>query len=166
MSTATSTRVVTRTHTAVHLSNAIFGGITEVLSHLGLSPKRLIDEWHTDYDPAIRAWIYEGSLACVVLECHRPGGVVEPIFEFPIVYTSGSAELSQRHVALARLWAKIDSVPLGTSFGIICQYNGPHTPQPNWGPATRASTSGLRSVTLGTLAEGPGASASVRWLTR
>lgn len=166
MSTSTSTHLITRTHTAVHLSNAIFGAVTEVLIHLGIPAKKLIKEWYDYYDPALRAWIEEGSLACVVVECHRPGGDVEPVLEFPIMYTNGSAELSHRHVALARQWAKLKRVPVGTTFGIICQYNGYHTPQPHWGPAQRASTAGMRSVMLGTLAEGPGASASLRYLTR
>ena len=166
MSTATTTHLVTRAHTATHLSNAIFSAIAEVLTHLGIAAKPLIDNWYTSYDPALRAWIQEGSLASVVVECHRPTGGVEPVLEFPITYTTGSAQLSHRHVALARQWAKLTQVPGGTTFSVICQYNGYHTPQPGWGPTTRATTAGMRSVTLGTLAGGPGASASVRYLTR
>jgi hypothetical protein len=137
-----------------------------VLGHLGLPTRALINEWYDYYDPALCAWIEERSLKCVVVECHRPGGKIEPVLEFPIEYTSSSAELSHRHVALARQWAKLTRVPSGTTFKVICQYNGYHSPQPHWGPTTRASTAGMRSVTLGTLAEGPGASASIRYLTR
>ncbi|MGH2705749.1 MAG: hypothetical protein ACRDJ4_11825 [Actinomycetota bacterium] len=76
------------------------------------------------------------------------------MLEFPIeYYGDGSGSLSHRHVALARQWAKLKSVPTGTTF------------KAGWGPAQRASTSALRSVSLGTLAAGPHASASVRYLT-
>jgi hypothetical protein len=167
MPTATTTHQITRAHTATHLTNAMLGAIVELLTRLGLSAKTLLDDWHQWYDPALRAWIEEGSLASVIVECHRPSGRVEPVFEFPIVYASdGSVGLSHRHVALARQWVKLTAVPAGTSFKIICQYSGPHTPQPGWGPGQRASTAGLRSVTLGTLAAGPHASASLRYYTR
>ena len=33
---------------------------------------------------AIAAWIDEGSLEMVMLECRRPAGTVNPIFEFPV----------------------------------------------------------------------------------
>lgn len=166
MPTATTTYVVTRTHTATHLSNAIAGSIAEILTHLGISARTLMSDWSTEYDPAIRAWIIEGSLDKVVVECHRPGGSVDPVLEFPIeYYNDGSGSLSHRHVALARQWAKLKSVPAGTTFTVICTYNGPHSDQPGWGPAQRASTSALRSTSLGTLAAGPHASASVRYLS-
>ena len=166
MPTATTTYVVTRTHTATHLSNAVAGAIAEILTHLGISARSIMSEWSTEYDPAIRAWIIEGSLEKVVVECHRPSGSVDPVLEFPIeYYNDGSGNLSHRHVALARQWAKLKSVPTGTTFKVICAYNGPHSDQPGWGPAQRASTAALRSVSLGTLAAGPHASASVRYLT-
>jgi hypothetical protein len=166
MSTATYTQIITRAHTATHLSNAISGAIIEILTHLGISARSLSSDWASEYDPAIRAWIEEGSLAQVVLQCHRPHGVVRPIFEFPIVYSNdGSAGLSHRHVAAARQWVKLNSVPSGTSFKIICAYNGAHSDQPGWSATNRASTAGLRSVNFGTLAAGPHASASIRAYT-
>lgn len=166
MPTSTTTHVITRTHTATHLSNAIAGAIAEILTHLGISARSLVSDWPTEYDPAIRAWIIEGSLAMVVVECHRPGGRVEPVLEFPIEYHGdGSGTLSHRHVALARQWAKLNSVPSGTTVEVICTYHGPHSDQPGWGPGKRASTTSLRSVSLGTLAAGPHASASARYLT-
>lgn len=167
MSTSTATRTVTRIHTAIHLTNAVLGAIAEILSHLGISAQRLLSAWDTDYEPALRAWIHEGSLAMIVLECQRPDGTAEPIFEFPIEYTAdGSAALSHRHIALARQWLKLSSVPSGTTYRVLCTYNGWHSDQPGWTDATRASTTGMRSVSLGTLAAGPYAAASVRYLTR
>jgi hypothetical protein len=166
MATATTTYTVTRTHTATHLSNAIAGAIAEILTQLGISAHSLMADWSSTYDPAIKAWIIEGSLDKVVVECHRPSGTVDPVLEFPIeYYTDGSGSLSHRHVALARQWAKLKSVPSGTTFKVICSYNGPHTDQPGWGPAQRASTASLRSVTLGTLAAGPHASTAIRYLS-
>lgn len=167
MSTATTTYTVTRAHTATHLSNAINGAIVEILTGLGIAASSLASRWPTEYDPAIRAWIQEGSLAAVVVECHQPGGVVAPILEFPIEYYSdGSGTLSHRHVAVARLWAKLTAVPSGTWFKVICTYHGFHSPQVGWGTTQRASTAGLTSNSFGTLAEGPHASASVRYYTQ
>ncbi len=166
MTIATSTYTITRAHTATHLSNAIEGAIAEILTHLGISARSLMSQWGVSYDPAIRAWIEEGSLSQVVVECHRPSGRVEPIFEFPIEYFSdGSASLSHRHLALARQWVKLKGVPAGTTCKIICQFR--YTPRhiPGWTDTYRASTAGLRSVTLGTLAAGPHAAASIRAYT-
>jgi hypothetical protein len=168
MSTSTSTYIITRSHTAIHLTNAIEGAIAEILSHLGLpgAARAIVGEWDRQYEPAVRAWIEEGSLDRVVLECHHPSGRIEPVLEFPIDYSSdGSASLSHRHVALARQWVKLSTVPASTTVKVICQYNGWHSPQPGWEPAQRASTKRMRSVTLGTLAAGPHASASIRYYT-
>jgi hypothetical protein len=165
MTTATSTRTITRAHTAVQLSSAISGAIAEILTHVGISARSLMVDWARSYDPAIRAWIEEGSLSQVVVECHRPDGQVEPIFEFPIDYTDGSGSLSNRHVAFARQVAKFTSVPSGTTCTIICQYRYTPRDMHGWSNTTRASTVGLRSRNLGTLATGPHASASIRGYT-
>lgn len=167
MPTATATHLVTRVHTATHLSNAVAGAIADILNRLGISSRQLMVDWPGQYDSAIRAWIEEGSLASVRVECTRPDGVAEPIFEFPIDYfDDGSVELSHRHVALARQWVKINSVPSGTTIVVKCSYSGAHTPQPGWGPCALAPTAHLQHINFGTLAAGPYASASVRMWTR
>lgn len=167
MAIATLTHAITRVHTATHLSNAIAGAIAEILTHLGISARSIMSAWENEYDPAVRAWIEEGSLAQVVVQCHRTNGTIEPIFEFPIQYfTDGSATLSHRHVALARSWVKLNKVPSGTTCAIICQYRFTPKEMPGWTSAKRAATGHLRSVTLGTLASGPHASASIRMYTR
>ena len=166
--TSTATHLVTRVHTATHLSNAVAGAIADILSRLGISSRQLMADWPREYDPAIRAWIEEGSLASVWVECTQPRGTIEPIFEFPIEYfDDGSVELSHRHVALARQWVKINSVPSGTTVSVKCRYTGAHTPQLGWGPCELAPTAHLQRVNFGTLAAGPYASASVRmWTTK
>lgn len=166
MTIATATRTITRAHTATHLSNAIAGALAEILEHLGISARPLMTAWPATYDPAIRQWIEEGSLSQMVLECHRPNGKVEPIFEFPVEYSDdGAAALSHRHVAQARLWVKLNRVPAGTTYKVICQHYGTPTSMPGWSDGYRASTVGLRGVTFGTLAAGPYASASIRAYT-
>lgn len=166
MSTVSSYTVV-RAHTATHLSNAIAGAITEILTHLGISALTLASRWEDSYGAAIRDWIEEGSLAVVIVECHRLDGDVEPIFEFPVEYaTDGSASFSHRHLALARHWAKFSRVPPGTSFVIRCAHHFTPGALHGWTWGSRASTAGLRSVTLGTLAAGPHAAASLRAYTR
>lgn len=163
---AVSSYAVVRAYTATHLSNAIAGAITEILTQLGISALTLANSWDRSYGPAIRDWIEEGSLAVVIVECRRPDGAVKPIFEFPVEYTSdGDAGFSHRHLALARHWVKFDRAPAGTTFVISCVHHFTPADLHGWGWSTRASTAGLRSVTLGTLAAGPHAAASVRAYT-
>lgn len=164
MSTSTSTATYTRTHTATHLSEAIMGSIAEILGTLKIDATRLSTDWDQDQS-AISAWIEEGSLKEVVLECVRPDGAVRPIFEFPVTYEAGGAgEASFVHsrAALARYQAKLATVPSGTSYRLFCSFSGARTAQPGWGPGTRASTDGLRSASFGSLAEGPHARTGLR----
>lgn len=164
--TSTSTTTYTRTHTATYLADAVLGSISEILAHLGIPLSN--GSWDFARDAkAIAAWIEEESLKAVVLECHRRDGVVKPVFEFPVRYTAdviGDAAFTTSTASLAKYRAKIESVPAGTRFELICTYRGAHSTQPGWGPASRASTAGLRSSTFGTLASGPHAAASLRYL--
>lgn len=165
---STSVSTYTRTHTAVHLADVILGSIADILGTLGLDATRLFADWDTD-QRAISAWIKEGSLRCVALECHQPSGAVSPILEFPVLYTGtgeGDRRFTADRAALARYLAKLQSVPRGTSHALFCSFHGPHTPQPGWSAATRASTSGMRSYSFGTLAAGPHASAGLRYFTK
>lgn len=161
----TAVATYTRTHTATHLADVILGSIADILGTLGIAATRVFADWDTD-QRAISAWIAEGSLACVALECHQPNGVVAPILEFPVSYAGtgeGDRKFTADRAALARYLAKLQSVPNGTTYRIFCSYNGPHSSQPGWSPATRASTSGMRSFSFGTLAAAPHASTSLRY---
>lgn len=161
----TSTWTTTRTQTATHLTDVIMGAIADILASLRIDLTTLYRDWEQD-ENAIRAWIEEGSLSAVVLECHQPGGVVAPVMEFPVAYTSGvgNAEFTASRARMARFLAKLDTVPSGTTYRLFCTFNGPRTPQPGWSPGTRASTDGLRSLSYGTLGAAPDATASMRYL--
>ncbi|MEA2497437.1 MAG: hypothetical protein QOJ29_5348 [Thermoleophilaceae bacterium] len=164
--TSTSIFVYTRTNTAVFLSDVILGSVADILAHLGIDSTRLQADWDTD-QAAIKAWIEEESLAMVVLECTQPSGKVAPVIEFPVSYgASGLADQSftNSRAALARYRAKLDSVPRGTTFRLVCTFRSSRTPQPGWSPTTRASTAGLSSTSFGTLATGPHASTAMRYL--
>ena len=165
-STSTTTTTFTRTHTATYLADAILGTISELLAHLGIPMANGSLEWARDAK-AIAAWIEEEALKEVVLECHRANGTVAPIFEFPLKYSADvidDAAFTISTRSLAKYQAKIASIPSGTRFQIFCSFTGAHSPQPGWGSGTRASTSGMRSSTFGTLASGPHAAASLRYL--
>jgi hypothetical protein len=167
MSTATSTRTHTRTHTATFLSDVIMGAIGDILAVLRIDATSFSVDWDQD-QRAIAAWIEEGSLKAVVLECHRTSGTVKPIFEFRVSYEiggQGDATFLDSRAALARYQAKLVSVPSGTTHRLFGTFNGPRTPQPGWSPGTRVSTDGLRSTSFGSLAEGPHARASLRYLS-
>ncbi len=163
--TATATSTYTRTHTATHLSDVIMGSIADILGTLRIDATRLFADWDTD-QRAISAWIAEGSLKSVALECHRPNGSVNPILEFPVAYTNGGEgdrQFTADRAALARYLAKLQSVPSGTRYQLYCSFNGPHSDQRGWSPATRASVDGMQSYTFGTLAAAPHANASLRY---
>lgn len=161
----TSTWTTTRTQTATHLTDVIMGAIADILSNLRIDVTTLYRDWEQD-ENAIRAWILEGSLSAVILECHQPSGKVAPVIEFPVTYTSGvgNAEFTASRARMARFLAKLDTVPQGTTYRMFCTFNGPRTPQPGWSPGTRASTDGLRSLNYGTLGAAPEATASMRYL--
>jgi len=166
--TYTSVSTYTRTHTATHLADVILGSIADILGTLGINATRVFADWDTD-QRAISAWIAEGSLASVALECHQPGGAVAPIFEFPVSYAGtgeGDRKFTADRAALARYLAKLQSVPPGTAYRLFCTYNGSHSDQTGWSPGTRASLSGMRSYSFGTLAAGPHASAGLRFFTK
>ncbi len=164
--TSTSTTTYTRTHTATYLADAVLGSISEILAHLAIPLSN--GSWDFSRDAsAIAAWIKEESLKEVVLECHRPNGAVNPVFEFPVRYTADvidDAVFTTSTASFAKYRAKIAAVPAGTRFELLCTYRADHSAQPGWHSATRASTSGLRSSTFGTLASGPHAAASLRYL--
>jgi len=164
--TFTYSYAYTRTHTATHLTEVTVGAIADILADLGINVSRFQRDW-VQNENAIKAWIEEGSLEQVVLECHRPSGTVDPVIEFPVSYTAtgtGDMEFTASRARLARFRAKLDRVPSGTTYQLFCTFNGPRTPQPGWGPGTRASTSGLRGITFGTLGTAPHAFAGMRYL--
>ena len=164
----TSASTLTRTHTATHLADVILGSIADILGKLNIDPTRLFADWETD-QTAISAWIEEGSLRCVALECHRPNGTVEPIFEFPVMYTAGGVgdrQFTVDRAARLRYMAKLSSVPRGTVYRLFCSYNRTPSEQHGWSPGTRASLDGMRSSSFGTLASGPHATAGMRYYRR
>jgi hypothetical protein len=166
--TTTSVSTFTRTHTATHLADVILGSIADILGTLGIDATRVFADWDTD-QRAIAAWIVEGSLASVILECHQPDGTVAPIFEFPVSYAvtgEGDRKFTADRAALARYLAKLRSVPHGSAHRVFCTFSGSHTAQQGWGAGTRASVSGMRSYSFGTLAAGPHANAGLRYFTK
>jgi hypothetical protein len=166
ISTSTTTTTFTRTHTATYLADAILGTISEILGHLGIPLTNGSLAWARDAK-AIAAWIEEESLKEVVLECHRADGTVAPVFEFPLRYSADAiddAVFTTSTHSVAKYRAKIASTPAGTRFRLFCSFTGAHTPQDGWSSGTRASTAGLRSSTFGTLASGPHAAASLKYL--
>jgi hypothetical protein len=162
--TGTSTSTYTRAHTATHISDTLMTSMSEILSLLGINAERLYRDWQQD-STAIAAWINEGSLKDVSLECHRPSGTVDPIFKFPVAYSSngiGDSQFTVNSTLVSTYMAKLSAVPAGTTFKIFCTFHGSHTPQAGWGAGTLASTAGLRSRSIGTLANAPHASASIQ----
>lgn len=164
--THTATSTYTRTHTATHLADVILGSLADILATLRLDPTNIFGHWDT-HQSAIANWIREGSLECVVLECHWPSGSVGPIIEFPVRYT-GSREADRRFTAdrasLARYLAKLETVPQGTHYQLLCSFNRSPSEQRGWNPWQRASTSGMSAYSFGTLAAGPYASTGLRYL--
>ena len=132
MSTGTAVSTYARTHTATHLADVILGSIADILATLGIDPTRLFADWPTDQS-AISAWISEGSLKCVALQCSRPDGTVNPIFEFPVSYTQvvsgigSSRRIGQRW---PNIWQSCRVYPVGlhTSFSAASTGRTRHNP--------------------------------------
>lgn len=166
--TGTSTTAYTRTHTAAYLADVIMGSMADILGTLGIDATVLFAQWEQDA-AAIAAWINEGSLSKVVLECHHPSGSsISPILEFPVEYRAGGEgdkAFTADRAALARYLAKIQRVPAGSTYRLFCTFNGWHSDQPGWSAATRASTAGMRANSFGTLASAPHAGAQLRYYT-
>lgn len=160
--TSTSPYTYTTTHTATYLTEVILGAIGDLLGHLGIDQRRFQREWAQN-EQAIKVWIEEGSLEKVTLECHRPSGVVNPVFEFPVEYAGSDGQFSASRARLDRFRAKLDPVPAGTTYQLFCSFNGPRTPQPGWSPGTLADIGGLRGLDFGTLGVAPHASAGFRY---
>jgi hypothetical protein len=164
--TRTSTATHTRTQTATFLSELVMGTIGDILAQLGVDLTRLYRDWGQDQQ-AIKAWIEEGSLAMVILECHRPDGSVKPVFEFPISYEKGGGAdkaFVESRASLARYRAKIDSVPAGTAYQLVCSYNFAGSEQKGWSPGSRSSTEGLTALSFGTLGSAPHGGVGLRYL--
>lgn len=163
-STYTAAHTYARTHTATFLTGAVMGAISDILGLLNIDHSRLFRDWAQN-EKAIKAWIEEGSLRAVVLECVKPSGTVAPVFEFDVTYTTTSgAEFRASRARLGRFNSKIASVPTGTTYRLVCTFNGPRTEQPGWSATQRASTAGLTPASFGTLARAPDATASMRYL--
>lgn len=166
--TSTSVSTHTRTHTATHLADVILGSVADILGTLGIDATRMFADWDTD-QRAIVAWIVEGSLASVILECHQPSGTVAPIFEFPVSYAvtgEGERKFTADRAALARYLAKLQSVPTSSTHRLFCTFVSAHSAQQGWSAGILASVSGMRSYSFGTLATGPHANAGLRYFTK
>jgi len=164
--TSTSVSTYTRTQTATYLTDVIMGTIADFLTDLKIDVTVLFRDWKQD-EAAIKKWIEEESLQQVVLECHQPNGTVAPIIELPVAYKAsgeGNATFTADRASLARYRAKVERVPTGTTYTVICTFRAPHTSMAGWGPASRASTDGLKSLQFGTLASAPHAELSMRYL--
>lgn len=160
MTTSTSTHTYTRTHTATFLTDVVLSTLTQVMSHLGLNSSRLRNEWAIEYAPAIRAWLAEGSLRTVVLECTTPAGRKER-FDLPVEYIDGTGSFRDRAGRVLRYLDKVNRLPSGSTWRIVCQYNGGHTPQPGWGSTSLDAPTGL-AMSLGTVGRAPHATVGLR----
>jgi hypothetical protein len=74
-SVSTYSVIITRVHTAVHLTDVILGTIGDILADLGVVTSGFTRDWEMN-ERAIKTWIMEGSLAQVILECHQPSKTI------------------------------------------------------------------------------------------
>jgi len=163
-STSTSTTTYTRTQTATHLADVLMSTIAQILISLGIDTTRYFKRIQTD-ERAIKAWIEEGSLKTLHVECTSPGGTLLKTFQFDVAYTSanvGDTAFTNTQAQALRYMAKVGSVPRGTTYRLVCTFNFTHSTQDGWSTTSLASTAGLTSRSIGTLASGPHASTSTR----
>jgi hypothetical protein len=168
MSTAVGTHTNTRVRTAVHLTDAIIGTFQNIVASLGLAPDYVQTRWDT-IERGLTTWITEGSLDEVSFE-FGPQAHPDAVFVVPLSYTvSGDGDVSfvTNQARLARLMAKVESVPPGTSYRMVVSHKGSYASVDGWKDTTAADTSALvSSFAMGNIASGPDASASLNYLTR
>jgi len=153
MATSTTTRTYTTTHTATFLTDVARDGITRLLEHLGVGAGRIVTDWRSLYEPAIRAWIEERSLKAIVVECTTPAGRTTH-YEFRVDYTDGGGTFRNRMATMVDYFAKVGKLPAGTRWRVVCRYNGWHSDQPGWSPTSLNDLSGL-AMSLGTVGRAP-----------
>jgi hypothetical protein len=163
VSTSTSTYAYTGTHVATYLTDTVLGTLVEAIAQLGLDPTVVTDSW-AENEAAITQWIFERSLKSVSVEFSTPTGKLITVVEFPVEYATAGADQAQFRASkerIRRFLAKWGTLPAGTRTRLLVHFYGPRTPMPGWSPGTAADRSGLRSISAGTLATAPGATASM-----
>jgi hypothetical protein len=162
----TSVYTFTFTQTATYLADTILGSVADIVAALGLKPVRTTERSKLDH-AAVQKWIEEKSLRTLSLEFSNSSGDAVEIFEFGVTYgTSGTADFYSDQASLARYRVKLKTLPSGSTWRMVCYHHGSHTEMPGWSPTTGASTAGMRSTTFGTIGSAPGASSTMRHLTR
>ena len=168
MSTAVGTHINTRVKTAVHLTDAIMGTFQNIVASLGLSSGYLQNHWDV-IERGLKAWIAEGSLDEVRLEFGSESDP-EVIFVIPLSYEvtgDGDVTFVTSQARLARMMAKLETVPAGTSYRLVVSHNGSYQWVDGWQNSSFADTSALTSsYAMGNVASGPDASASINYLSR
>lgn len=80
------TRVFTRAHSIVFLSDNLRNTLREVIRENGLSPEKLMQDWET-IERGIRTWLETGHLNNVVVEFYKPGAnAASARWDFPVAY--------------------------------------------------------------------------------
>jgi hypothetical protein len=163
----TNITTATRAQTAVHVTGAVMDTFQNVLASLGLSSRYLDRHWDT-IETGLKAWIDEGSLEHVQLEC---GDARDPdaVFLIPLSYrTAGNGDLAfvTSHARVVRALAKLESVPAGTDYRVVVKTKSWAKELDGWSSTTAADTSGLSSYELGGVAGAPHASASLTYFHR
>ena len=160
MSTSTATSAYTSTHTATYLADIILGTLTEAIGQLGLNPSKITRDWAT-IEAGIAQWIKEQSLRSVSVEFTLPSGgtmVIDFIVEYS-ASASQAAAFSASKARISRFLTKYSALPSGTTYRLVADYSGYHTPMPGWGSTHAVKRTGLQANSAGTLATAPGATA-------
>jgi len=162
VSTSTATSAYTSTHTATYLADIILGTLTEAIGQLGLNPSEITRDWATS-EAGIAQWIKERSLRQVSIEFTLPSGRTM-VIDFNVEYSTGdsqTAAFSASKARISRFLTKYSALPSGTTYRLVANYNGYHTPMPGWGSTHAVKRTGLQTNSAGTLATAPGATAQM-----
>lgn len=162
MSTSTATSAYTSTHTATYMADIILGTLTEAIGQLGLNPSNVTRDWAMT-EAAIAQWLNERSLRSVTVEFTMPSGDTM-VIDFPVRYSTGESQgaaFSASKARISRFLTKYSALPSGTTYRLVADHNGYHTPMPGWSRTHAVNRSGLQTNSAGTLATAPGATAQM-----
>jgi hypothetical protein len=167
MTVGVGTHSSTRVRTAVYLTDAIMGTFETILARFGLSPMYLKMHW-SNIEDGLVTWITEGSLKSVQLECGDPDNP-HAVFQVPLDYTTtgdGDIAFVTSQARITRAMAKFSTIPRGVDYRIVVEHHGSHTPVDGWTSTTTADTSNLAKYSLGSVASGPDARATLNYFGR
>lgn len=145
-----------RTNSIVFLADNMRNALRDVIRENGLSPQRLMDEWDSWVQKAVRAWADSGHLRKIVIEFYKSGAATATArWDFPIEYTGSGIDddMWLDKAYLRQLIAKAAKPTSDCVYRIVLTHdpNPPSVPDTNLTSVAFLSTGQLSARSAGTI---------------